>query len=91
MKRDLSVREACHIYRNILLFNLDLSLGDFDYMEEKNDFYKEITDAMNAYIKGDASYSELCDTTYCYDDDNEGVSIAAHLKMVEYLQKKGVI
>lgn len=91
MKRDLSVREACHIYRNILLFDLNISLCDFDNMEEKNDFYKGITNAMNAYIKGDASYSTLCDTTYCYDDDEDGVSIAAHLKLVEYLQKKGVI
>ena len=92
MKRDLSVREACHIYRNILLFNLDITICGFDNIEEKNDFYEEITDAMNAYIKGNASYGELCDTTYCYDDDGEGgVSIAAHLKLVEYLQKKGVI
>lgn len=91
MKRDLTTREACHIYREIYLFNLDLSLDDFDSKEEKNYFYKDITDKMNDYIKGDVSWNDLCDTTYCYDDDESGASIASQLKLVEYLQKKGVI
>ena len=91
MKRDLTVREACHIYRDIFLFNLDLCLNDFEDREEKNDFYAEITEKMNGYIKGDYSYHDLCDATYCYDDDSEGVSIGAHLKLVEYLQKREVI
>jgi hypothetical protein len=91
MKRDLTTREACHIYRNIFLFNLDLSLSDFDSKEEKDDFYKDITEKMNYYIKGDVCWNDLCDATYCYDDDERGPSIASHLKLVEYLQKKGVI
>ena len=97
MKRDLTTREACHIYRNIFLFNIDLALNDYDYegaegAEEKRQYYKDITDIMNAYIKGDADWSRLCDETYCYDDDETGgVSIAAHLKLVEYLQSREVI
>ena len=91
MKRGLTTREACHIYREIYLFNLDLSLDDFDSKEEKNYFYKDITDKMNDYIKGDVSWNDLCDATYCYDDDESGASIASQLKLVEYLQKKGVI
>lgn len=91
MKRDVTVREACHIYRNILLFNLDLSLCDFEDKEERDDFYKDITEKMNLYIKGDVDFGSLCDATYCYDDDDEGVSIGAHLKLVEYLQKRGVL
>lgn len=92
MKRDLTTRESCHIYREIYLFNLDNSLNDFDSKEEKNYFYKDITDKMNDYIKGDVSWNDLCDATYCYDDYNEnGASIASQLKLVEYLQKRGVI
>lgn len=90
MKRDLTTREACHIYREIYLFNLDLSLDDFD-KEERDDFYKDITQTMNNYIKGDCSWNDLCEATYCYDDDESGASIASQLKLVEYLQKKGVI
>lgn len=91
MKRKLTTREACHIYRKIYLFNLDLSLNDFDYREEREVFYKDITEKMNLYIKGDISWNDLCDATYCYDDDESGASIASQLKVVEYLQKKGVV
>lgn len=90
-KRDLTTREACHIYREIYLFNLDLSLNEFENKEERDDFYKEITQTMNNYIKGDVSWNDLCDATYCYDDDERGASVASQLKLAEYLQKKGVI
>lgn len=90
MKRNLTVKESCHIYRNIFLFNLDLTLNECD-KEEKKDFYKDITEKMNNYIKGDVSWNDLCEVTYCYDDDEYGPSIASHLKLVEYLQKKEVI
>jgi hypothetical protein len=92
-KRDLTTRESCHIYREIFLFDLDLSLDDFESREEKEYFYKEITEKMNLYIKGDIGWNGLCDATYCYEDpdDDRGPSIASHLKLVEYLQKKGVI
>ena len=91
MKRELTTREACHIYREIYLFDLDLSLNDFDSKEEKEDFYKDITDKMNSYIKGDVGWNDLCEATYCYDDDEMGASVASQLKLVEYLQKKDVI
>lgn len=93
MKRDVTNREACHIYMEIFLFNLDLSLDDFESREEKEDFYKDITEKMNLYIKGDIGWNSLCDATYCYEDpdDDRGPSIASHLKLVEYLQRKSVI
>ena len=92
MKRDLTVREACHIYREIFLFDLDYSLSDFENKDEKDYFYKDITNTLNDYIKGDVGYNALCDATYCYDqDDDRGLSIACHLKLVEYLQKRQVI
>lgn len=91
-KRNLTVREACHIYREIFLFDLDYSLGDFETKEEKDFFYKNITDTLNNYLKGDVGFNALCDATYCYNqDDDSGLSIACHLKLVEYLQKKSVI
>jgi hypothetical protein len=91
MKRDLTTREACYIYRNIFLFDLDLSLDDFDDKDEKDYFYNDITDKMNSYIKGDVGWNDLCEATYCYDDDDYGASVACHLKLVEYLQKREVI
>ena len=90
-KRDLTIREACHIYREIYLFDLDFSLDDFESKEEMDDFYKDITEKMNGYIKGNYSWNDLCEATYCYDDDESGASIASQLKLVEYLQKKEVI
>ena len=92
MKRDLTTREACYIYRNIFLFDLDLSLDDFDDKYEKDYFYNDITEKMNSYIKGDVGWNDLCEATYCWsDDDNDGASVACHLKLVEYLQKREVI
>jgi hypothetical protein len=96
MKRKLTVREACHIYRNILLFNIDLAIDDIKcdsfVKEELHNFYDEITNAMNSYIAGDIGWMGLCDATYCYDtDEDDGLSVAAALKLVEYLQSKGVI
>lgn len=92
-KRDLTTREACHIYREIYLFNLDYSLDDCESKEERDYFYKDITQTMNNYIKGDVGWNDLCEATYCYDydDDGSGASIASQLKLVEYLQKRGVI
>lgn len=91
MKRDVTNREACHIYRNIFLFNLDLSLNDFEDKEEKDYFYQDITEKMNAYIKGDCGWDALCEATYCYDDEDDGASVASHIKLVEYLQKRGIL
>ena len=51
-----------------------------------------ITEKMNSCIKGDVGWNDLCEATYCWsDDDNDGVSVACHLKLVEYLQKREVI
>ena len=49
--------------------------------------------AIEAYIKGDIGWDSLCEATYCYEDpdDDRGPSIASHLKLVEYLQRKSVI
>lgn len=91
INRDLTTREACYIYRNIFLFNLDLSLDDFGSKAEKEYFYDDITEKMNRYLKGEVGWGDLCNATYCYDDDDDGASIASHIKLVEYLQKKGVI
>lgn len=91
MKRELTTREACHIYRDIFLFNLDLAISECFDKEEKTEFYKDITEELNLYIKGEASWNALCDITGCYADDDDTPSIAAHLKLAEYLQKREII
>ncbi len=96
MKRKLTTREACHIYRNILLFNIDLAIDDIKcdsfVKEELRNFYDDITQAMNGFIAGEVDWQGLCDATYCYDtDDDSGLSVAAALKLVEYLQSKGIV
>ena len=90
MRRDLTTREACHIYRNIFLFDIDLSLDESN-AEEKKYYYEDITRAMNNYIKGIIGWSTLCDETYCYDDDESGPSVASCLKLTEYLQQKNIV
>lgn len=91
MKRELTTREACHIYRDIFLFNLDLAISECFDKDEKTEFYKDITEELDLYIKGEASWNALCDVTGCYADDDDTPSIAAHLKLAEYLQQREII
>lgn len=91
MKRELTTREACHIYRDIFLFNLDLAISECFDKEEKTEFYKDITEELNLYIQGDTTWNALYDVTGCYSDNDEAPSIAAHLKLAEYLQQREVI
>lgn len=91
LKRDATIREACYCLRNIMGFNLNLSLGEYDTREEKDDYRKSVTKCFNDYLKGKADWSGLCEETYCYDDDYMGVSIACHLSVLEYLIKKGIV
>lgn len=91
LKRDLTVREACHCLRNLMGFNLSLCIEEFESKEERDDFRKDITAAFNKYLKGQRDWSSLCDATYCYDDDDQDPSIACHLSVLEYLIKKGIV
>lgn len=91
LKRDLTVREACHCLRNLMGFDLNLSLDEFETNEERNDYINEVTEYFNDYLKGKCDWSSLCDATYCYDYDSEGISMACHLYVLEYLIKKDII
>lgn len=91
LKRDLTVREACHCLRNLMGFNFDLSLDDFETKEERDDFRNDITDSFNKYLRGKCDWASLCDATYCYDEDDMGPSISCHLYVLEYLIKKEII
>lgn len=91
LKRDLTVREACHCLRNIMGFDIDLSIDEFETREERDDFRREITEVFNDYLRGKSDWSSLCDITYCYDYDGEGLPIACILYLMEYLIKKGIV
>ena len=91
LKRDLTIKEACHCLRNLMGFDLNLSLDGFETNEERNDYRKEVTKTFNGYLNGKCDWSSLCDATYCYDYDDMGPSIACHLYVLEYLIKKEII
>lgn len=89
MKREATVREALHILRNILGFNIDYVFEDCEDNEEKSNLRKELTEALNGFLKG-GDYAALCDATYCYDEDPEGPGYAPFLWMASYCQEKGI-
>lgn len=91
LKRDATVREACHCLRNLMGFDLNLSLDEYDTNEEKDDYRKTVTKSFNDYLKGNIEWRVLCEDTFCYDDDDLGPSIACHIYVLEYLIKKGII
>lgn len=89
MKREATTREALHILRNILGFNIDYVFEDCENEEEKAMTRKEFTDALNGFLKG-GDYARLCEDTYCYDEDPIGPAYAPFLWMVSYCQEKGI-
>lgn len=91
LKRDLTIKEACYCLKNIMGFNIQLSFDEFESKEELNEYKEEITKELNDYLKGKSDWGTLCETTYCYDYDNMGISIACHLYVLSYLIKKGII
>lgn len=88
-KRKATQREALHILKNILGFNLDLSFDDAMDAEEVADLKKEFTDALNDFLNG-GDWCCLCDACYCYDD-TDAVNFACFLWMVSYCQEKGIL
>lgn len=91
MKRDLSVREACYCLRNLMGFDINSSIEEFEDEFDRKDYRNNITQALNRYIKGDADWNHLCEETYCYDYDNIGPDLVSHLRLVEYLSRKNII
>lgn len=91
MNRDLTVKEACYCFRNILYFDIDLAINEFETDFERKDYRNNITYALNEYIKGHADLSHLCTETFCYDFDGEGISPVCLLRLIEYLMKKDII
>ena len=90
MKRGLTVKEACHIYRNIFLLNIDLPLEELEESEKK-DYRIRITSALNDHISGKLEWKDICNATCCFDDEDSSPSIGSYLRLVEYLQHHGVL
>ena len=91
LKRDATKREAVYCLKNIMGFNLDLSLDDCETNQEKDSYKNDITIAFNEYLKGHIEWCVLCEETFCYDEDGLGPSIACHLYLIQYLIKKEII
>lgn len=90
MKRKATKREGLFILRNILGFDIDLTLRDCDTAWERNDMEWEFVDALNGYLDG-GDWDSLCDSCYCYcyDDPCQG-NFACFLWLVSYCQEKGI-
>ena len=90
IKREATVREALHICRNILGFDIELAIGEVDSAEEANDIRKDITKHFNDFLRGKCDWPYLCEACYVYDDI-ECVSVPAFIWMVSYCQQKGIL
>lgn len=91
LKREPTVREAMHILRNILGFNLSLCLEDFDTEEERKEYRNDCQKSLTKFLRGDMDWTYLCNDTYCYDDDEMGFPMASAFPMAAYLKQKGII
>lgn len=84
LKRDLNLREAKHIVRDILgivLFSRDDFCDSEEYESENKDFLKTV----NEWIQGKQSDSSIAE--YAGDCMDEQLGIFNAIKILEYLQK----
>ena len=92
LKREPTIREAMHIIRNILGFNIALNLEDwFDDKLEQVDYRKQCRFILTEFLKGDCDWPCLCNETQCYDDDETGFPMASAFPLVVYLKYRGII
>lgn len=89
-KRKATIREAMYILRNILGFNIDLSLDGCETREEQNELRKEFTEALNNFLSG-GDWGCLCSDCYCDDDDNDAFNFAYFTWLISYCQEKGIL
>lgn len=88
VKRKATIREAMFICREILGFDLNLSLSEMDAVE-KDEFRQDVTRALNGFLDG-GDWSCLCDACQCWDDV-DAINFAPFLWMVSYCQEKGIL
>lgn len=89
VKRKATRREAMYILREILGFNLDLSLNECYDREERESQIDEFVEALNGFLDG-GDWCCLCESCYCYDDQ-DAVNFACFLWLVSYCQEKGIM
>ena len=83
IKRELTNREAMHIYKNIWC----LEELEFDYKEAKDEFYEELKRA----IIGDISYGEFVENVLCEGVDSYDLNVIPFYETYIYLVKRGVV
>ena len=83
IKRELTNREALHIYKNIWY----LEMIEFEDKEEKDSFYEDL----KSTIVGDMSYGEFVSNTLCEGIDSYDLMTITFYETYIYLVKKGVV
>ena len=83
IKRELTKREALHIYKNIW----QLEIIEFEDSEQKDEFYEYLIST----IYGDMSYGEFVENVVCEGIDSYDLSVLPFYETYEYLKKKGII
>lgn len=87
-KRPATTREVRHIMKNIL--GIVVNERDDMYSKDEYDEYnKEMTEAFNEWLNGNADDQSIMD--YAGDCSDEPIGLFNAFKMADYLQKRGVI
>lgn len=89
-KRKATVREAMHIIKNILGFNIEDSIYEAETSSEQKEIRQDYTDALNDFLNG-GDWETLCESLYLSDDTDGWINFACFLWMVSYCQEKGII
>ena len=83
IKREITKREALHIYKNIW----QLESIEFDDSEQKDEFYESLINT----IYGDTAYGEFVENILCEGIDSYDLNVLPFYETYEYLKKKGII
>ena len=88
LKRDLNLREAKHILRDLLGIELRTIEDCYDN-EEYQDQNKEYLDTVNRWLKGELEDDSIAD--FAFDCSDEQLGLKNMIPIVAYLKKKGII
>ena len=88
-KRKATSREAIHILKNILGFDIDTAFFECETRNERKEMVKELTDSLNRFLDG-GYWCYLCEDCFAYED-KDMFNFAFFLQMVSYCQEKGIL
>ena len=88
LKRELTIRECCHIMRDLLMININSEKDCYD-SEEYKEYNSELKTVVNDWLRGDVDDHNIMKCAYNCSDESIGMMNMVPILM--YLKKREII